>query len=59
VWIGAHVSILKGSQIAHDSIVATRATVTKAFARPNIIIGGSPAGLLKEEVSWTRLRFPR
>lgn len=58
VWIAAHCSILKGSTILKESIVGTRSTVTKSFDKCNVVIGGSPARILKEGVSWTRKRFP-
>lgn len=59
VWVASHVSILKGTHVARDSIVATRAVVTKPFAHSNVIIGGSPARIIKDGVSWTRERISR
>ena len=57
VWIAAHVSILKGANIASNSIVATRALVTKPFGQENVLIGGSPASILKENINWTTERI--
>jgi acetyltransferase-like isoleucine patch superfamily enzyme len=56
VWVASHCTILKGTEIGENSIVATRSTVTAKFGK-NIVLGGSPARLLKEGVSWRRERF--
>lgn len=57
VWVGSHVSILKGAHISDNSVVATRALVTKTFLESNILIGGMPAKKLKENINWTRERI--
>lgn len=46
-WIGANVTILKGTTIGHDSVVAAGSVVTKSCA-PYSIIGGVPAKLIKK-----------
>jgi len=56
VWIAAHCSILKGVRLSSNSVVATRSVVTKSFTQEGIIIGGNPARLLKENITWTRER---
>ncbi|MFT4202894.1 MAG: acyltransferase [Chitinophagaceae bacterium] len=57
VWLAPHVSILKGVHIADNSVVATRAVVTKSFVDNNILIGGMPAKKLKENINWDRRRI--
>jgi acetyltransferase-like isoleucine patch superfamily enzyme len=57
VWIASHVSILKGVHISKDSIVATRSVVTRSFEDGNILIGGTPAKKLKENINWNRKRI--
>ncbi len=57
VWIASHVSILKGGNIPSNSIVATRALVTKPFSQENVLIGGSPASVLKQNVNWKHERI--
>jgi len=57
VWVAAHVSILKGVTLLSNSIVATRSVVTKKFDTGNILIGGSPAKVLKENITWDRKRI--
>lgn len=57
VWVAAHVSILKGSEISANSVVATRSVVTKQFPLKNVILAGIPARVIKENVDWTRERI--
>ena len=57
VWIASHVSILKGVLISDNSVVATRAVVTKSFEEENILIGGIPAKKIKENINWDRQRI--
>lgn len=57
VWVASHVSILKGSIISNNSIVATRSVVTKIFNQENVLIGGLPAKILKENITWLRERI--
>jgi acetyltransferase-like isoleucine patch superfamily enzyme len=57
VWIGEHVSFLKGSHVSQDSVVGSHAIVTKKFSQPNCVIAGFPAKVLKENVKWDR-RMP-
>lgn len=57
VWIGNKVIILKGSVIENDSIVATGSIVTKKFNEKNVILGGNPAKIIKENVKWTGERL--
>jgi acetyltransferase-like isoleucine patch superfamily enzyme len=57
VWVGAHCSILKGSAILENSIVATRSVVTKQFDKSGVIIAGNPAGIIKEGINWKHERI--
>jgi acetyltransferase-like isoleucine patch superfamily enzyme len=57
VWIASHVSILKGGCISNNSVVATRAVVTKSFNDENILIGGIPAKKIKQNINWDRQRI--
>jgi acetyltransferase-like isoleucine patch superfamily enzyme len=52
VWIGCRSLILKGVQIADGVVVAAASTVTKPSLLPNAVIGGSPARVLRENVTW-------
>jgi acetyltransferase-like isoleucine patch superfamily enzyme len=57
VWIASHVSVLKGVHISDNSVVATRAVVTKSFVENNILIGGIPAKKIKGNINWDRQRI--
>lgn len=52
VWIGLNVTILKNVTIGDGAIVAAGAVVTKDVA-PATLVGGNPARLIREEVSWS------
>lgn len=54
VWIGSGVTILKGSQVANDSIIGTMSLVASRFEDPNIVIGGNPAKVIKTRIAWDR-----
>ncbi|MCL1943766.1 MAG: acyltransferase [Candidatus Azobacteroides sp.] len=51
VWIGSHVSVLKGVHIADNAVIGTYSLVTKDVP-PNSVVGGSPAKVLKENINW-------
>jgi len=51
VWIGLNVTILKGVTIGDGAIVAAGAVVTKDVL-PNTLVGGVPARVIKENVTW-------
>lgn len=52
VWLCAECHVLKGSSVAAGSIVAYRSLVTGQFHEGNILIGGSPAVKMQENISW-------
>jgi len=56
VWLASAVMVLKGVEFGDDSVVASRALVTKSFP-PNSLIGGFPAAVLKEKITWDRSRI--
>ena len=55
-WIGEGSKILKGVTLEGDDIVSTGAIVTKSFGR-NVLLGGIPAKVLKENVNWDSRRL--
>jgi acetyltransferase-like isoleucine patch superfamily enzyme len=57
VWVGPHCSILKGVEVRKNCVLATRSVLTKTFDREGVILGGSPAKILKENITWDRRRL--
>ncbi len=55
-WIGEGAKILKGVILDENVIVATGAIVTSGFPN-NVLIGGNPAKILKENVTWNKNRI--
>lgn len=52
VWLGAGASLYQGTEIADGCVVASNAVVRGKFTTPNCIIGGNPAKIIKENISW-------
>lgn len=58
VWIGIRSTILKGSIIPSESVVAAQSMVTSSLkASEHSLIGGIPAKMLKTDISWDRKRL--
>lgn len=51
VWIGLNATILKGVRIGNGAVVAAGAVVT-ADVPENTLVGGVPAKVLKENITW-------
>ena len=54
VWLAAQVRILKGVSIAKGCIVGCGSIVTKTFTDENVIIVGTPAKIVKRNITWSR-----
>ena len=52
VWISYGVTVLKGTHIADNSVVGAKALVNKKFEQQNIVIAGTPAKKIKENINW-------
>ena len=52
VWIGSNVSVLKGSVIPDGCVVASGSLVRSKFTEKNALIGGNPAKIIRENVTW-------
>lgn len=52
VWIGAHASILKNTQITDDCIVGWGSVVSGKHVTPHCAIAGNPAKKVKEGITW-------
>ena len=54
-WLGEGSKVLKGVTLEGDDVVSTGAIVTKSFGK-NVLIGGIPARVLKENINWDESR---
>lgn len=54
VWVGEDVAFLKGSSVSVDSVVGSFSLITKQFKKSNVVIAGSPARIVRENISWDR-----
>ncbi|MDI9855073.1 acyltransferase [Comamonas sp. 17RB] len=55
IWVGRSVKIAKGTHVRNNSIIAFGSVVSKKFDAENISIGGAPAKIISEDLSWDRL----
>lgn len=55
-WLCEGCRVLKGVSLGCDSVVSTGAVVTKSFGR-NVLVGGVPAKILKEDIDWCEKRL--
>lgn len=56
VWIGMRALISKGSILPTNTIVGASAFVNSEFVDGGTIVGGTPARVLKHNVTWSRKR---
>lgn len=54
VWIGRDVTLLKGSVLQPETVVATRSLVSSAFDEGECVVGGVPARIIKRGIRWDR-----
>lgn len=54
VWIGMNSVILKDVSIPSNSIIGACSLVNKSVKKENVIIAGSPAKIIKEDINWSR-----
>lgn len=53
VWIASRVMVLKGVKIGDNSVIAA-GTIVTGDVRPNVLVGGSPMRVLRENITWKR-----
>jgi acetyltransferase-like isoleucine patch superfamily enzyme len=53
VWLGAHVTVLKGSKIGKDTVVGIRSIVCSKIPS-GVIVYGNPATVIRSGVTWSR-----
>lgn len=54
VWVCAKVTILKGSEIAHDNIVAFSTIISGVYNKNNTVVAGCRPTVVKESISWKK-----
>lgn len=54
VWIANGSSILKGTTIGSNCIIASHSKVINTIWEDNVLLGGVPAKLLKKNIKWHR-----
>jgi acetyltransferase-like isoleucine patch superfamily enzyme len=52
VWIASRCTILKGSQISDNTIIASNSLVSGHLKEANAIYGGNPAQKIRDSVNW-------
>ncbi len=52
VWVGAHATIGKNVDIAHDCVIGQHSVVTRSCKDPHCLIAGTPAKVVATEYSW-------
>lgn len=55
-WIGEGAKVMKGVTLESDDVVSTGAIVTKSFGK-NVLLGGVPAKVIKDNISWDKERI--
>ena len=56
VWLGMHVILLKGTEIAEGSVVGAGTICTKKYNIPNSVIVGNPGKVIRDNIEW---KMPR
>lgn len=56
VWIGVGVLVSKGSFIPDDCVVGANSFVNGKFEKPNVVLAGCPAKVVKDNITWNRSR---
>lgn len=54
VWIGCNCTILKGTNIKDNSVIAAGSLLSTTFNDENVIIGGVPGKVLKKGIHWKK-----
>ena len=52
VWVGYHVTVLKGAEINKNTIVGANTVVTKKFKESECALAGNPARVVKRNINW-------
>lgn len=56
VWAAKEVRIMKNTKVPDGCVIGQRSMVTRKFDKPNCVIAGNPAKIVKENIHWTKDR---
>lgn len=59
VWVGLGSILNKGTVIPEDCVVGAKSFVNKAFSESGVVLAGTPATIVKRDVTWSRGRKQR
>lgn len=59
VWVGVGALISKGTVIPDDCVVGAKSFVNKAFSETGVLLAGTPATVVKRDITWNRGRKRR
>jgi len=54
VWVGCRALLLKGVRLADGVVIAAGSVVSRPVERENSVAGGSPAAVIRENITWQR-----
>jgi len=57
IWIGCRTTILKGTRIKNNCVVAVGSLLHKTYKAQNALIGGNPAITLRKDIIWKGSNF--
>lgn len=52
VWLCSYADILKGVVIGNNNVVSYRSLVVKSDGKDNVMLGGTPANIIQENIDW-------
>ena len=56
VWICSNVTVLKGSAIPNESIIAASSTISSSWNQERCIVAGLPLTIIKTDATWSKDR---
>lgn len=56
VWICSNVTVLKGSTIPNESVIAASSTISNSWDQEQCIVAGLPFEMIKTKATWSKDR---
>lgn len=53
-WLGLQSILLKGTVVGAHCVIGAGAVCSKKYVKPNCVIAGNPASIVKEKIDWGR-----